>query len=130
MKDFHAEPINRDLDRNQTLSCPANPCLESVIHLLNQVCSWWFSTEGPTGQGRERGKSYNTQISSIRVRLEERNRAVIASWTLCFQQRESSRGDFLKLMSWWKASEQWRERQGPPGAEQNTVPLLPFNKTE
>lgn len=56
MKDFHAEPIKRDLDKNQTLSCPGNPRLESVIHLLNQVCSWWFSTEGDGREGKaERG---------------------------------------------------------------------------
>lgn len=56
MKDFHAEPIKRDLDKNQTLSCPGSPGLESVIHLLNQVCSWWFSTEGACGEGKEEGQ--------------------------------------------------------------------------
>lgn len=52
MKAFHAEPIKRDLDQNQTLSCPGNPCLESVIHWLNQVCRWWGGGgEGATGKG-------------------------------------------------------------------------------
>lgn len=54
MKGFRAEPIKRDLDKNQTLSCPGNPCLESVIHLLNRVCSRWVSTEGQRGR-QERG---------------------------------------------------------------------------
>jgi hypothetical protein len=33
MKDFHAEPIKKGLDRNQTVSCPGKPGLESIIHL-------------------------------------------------------------------------------------------------
>lgn len=52
MKAFHAEPIKRDLDKNQSLSCPGNPCLESVIHWLNGVCCWW----GEEGEGRDKGK--------------------------------------------------------------------------
>lgn len=55
MKDFHAEPIKRDLDKNQTLSCPGSPWLESVIHLLNQVYSRWFSTEGGLWEREESG---------------------------------------------------------------------------
>lgn len=120
MKAFHAEPIKRDLDKNQTPSCPGNPCLESVIHWLNRVCHWWVS-RGGGGRG-----SFSAQISSIRVQSGRRNRAV----TLCFPQREISRKGFRKLMSWWKALEQWRKRQSPQGLDETQFCYCPFNETE
>jgi hypothetical protein len=54
---------------------------DSLVHLLNQQ---WLR------QGGVDTRSCSTWISSIRGKSGERNRAMIASWTLCSQQRETA----------------------------------------
>lgn len=93
MKDFHAEPIKRDLDKNQTLSCPGNPCLESVIHLLNQVCSRWFSTEGDCREGKSEGQKLwhlNFQHQS-QVRKKKRGHDSFLDLTLPAKRNQRER---------------------------------------
>lgn len=84
MKDFHAEPIKKGLDRNQTVSCPGKPGLESIIHLEIKCAALGFSTKGPGRAGQGEGQLQR----QVRGKKQE---AVMVSKTVCFQRREPSR---------------------------------------
>lgn len=129
MKDFHAEPIKRDLDRNQTLSCPGSPCLESVIHLLTQVCSRWFSTEGDCREGKREGQELEPSHFQHHSQVRQRKRGCDSFLDLTFLAKRNQRGRFLKTDELVEDVRTMAERQGPQGLNK-TVPLLPFNKTE
>lgn len=117
MKDFHAEPIKRDLDKNQTLSCPGNPWLESVIHLLNQVCSRWFSTEGDDREGKREGQELQHLNFSHQSQVQKKKHGSDSFLDLMFPAKRNQQEGFLKTDELVEGIRTMVEEAGTPGAE-------------